>query len=101
MSSIFFIIFVSVIAIGTILGIAYILDKRGKQSKSANPALLKLGPIGIVLIWVARTSVVLMILSIIGAFVFRSLPLISFAGSCLGLYILDGIIYRVIRSTGK
>jgi len=101
MGNTFFIVLVLIVAIGTVVGVAYLLDKRGKQSRPANPSFPELGPIGKALMWVARILVVLMILSIIGAFAFRSLTLVSLTGGCLGLYLIDGLIYRAYRSNGK
>jgi hypothetical protein len=59
------------------------------------------GPIGNILLWIVRILVVLMVLSIIGAFVFRSLPLAWFTGACIGLYIVIGLIHRFVRLAGK
>ncbi len=101
MSDSLFIILILVIAIGGLVAAAYLLDKRGKKSKPIGPSLPKPGPVGKVFLWIARILVALMVLSIIGAFVFRSLPLTWFTGGCLALYILDGIIYRIVLLTGK
>jgi len=105
MSDVFFIILVSVVAIGVVFGIAYLLEKRIKQpNPSSTPLrpLPKLGPVGKVFLWIARVLIVLIPLPIIGAFVFRSMALVSLTGSLLGLYILNGIIYQiVIHSTNK
>ena len=101
MSDTLFIILVLFVAIGGLVGVAYFLDKRGKKSKPIRPPLPEPGPTGRVLLWIARILVVIMVLSIIGAFVFSSLLLAWLTASCLFLYIVDGIIYRVVRMTGK
>ena len=101
MSDIVFIILVLVVAIGGLVGVAYLLDKRRKKSNPIGSTLPDLGPIGRILLWIARIIVGFMVLSIIGAFVFRYLPLVWFTASCLALYILNGIIFRVVRLTGK
>ena len=101
MNDILFIILVLVVAIGGVVSVAYLLDKRRKKSNPIGPTLPKLGLIGRILLWIARILVGFMVFSIIGVFVFRSLPLVWFTAGFLALYILDGIIYRVVRLTGK
>ena len=101
MTDTLFIILVIISAVGTLLGVAYILDRRGKKSNPAANTLPHLGPVGQMLLWVARILIAVMIISIIGSFVFDSLALVWLSASCLALYILDGILYRIIRATGK
>ena len=101
MSGTLFIMLVLVIGLGGLVGVAYWLDERAKSSKPLGPVLPTPGPIGRILLWIARILVVFMVLSIIGAFVFRSLSLAWITGGCLTLYIIDGMIYRVVRGTGK
>jgi len=100
MSDLLLIIPVLVVAIGGLIGVAYVLDKRGQKNR-AGPALPEPGPSGRILLWLARILVVIMVLSIIGAIAFRSLPLVGLTISCLFFYILIGLIYRVVRLTGK
>ena len=95
------IITVPVVIVGGLVAVAYLLDKRGKAHRPSDPPLPELGPLGKILLWIARILVVLMVLSLIGAIVFRSLPLASLTGSGLLVYILDGVLYRVVRLTGK
>ena len=101
MSDTLLIIVVLAIAVGGLVAVAYLLDKRGKKSQPIGPTLPESGPIGKLLLWIARIMVALMMLSIIGAFVYRSLALASFTGCCLAIYIIDGIIYRIVRLSGK
>ncbi len=96
-----FIILVLVVSIGGLVGVAYFLDRRGKKSKSFRSPLPGPGPTGRILLWIARILVVIMVLSIIGAFVLSSLSLAWLTASCLFLYIVDGIVYRVVRTTGR
>ena len=101
MSDTLTLILVPVVLIGGLVAVAYLLDKRGKKSGPVGPTLPPPGAIGNILLWAARILVILMVLSIIGAFVFRSLPLAWLTGSFLLLYIVDGTIYRFVRLTGK
>jgi hypothetical protein len=101
MSDTLLFILVPVILIGGLVGVAYFLDQRGRKSRPAETVLPAPGPIGNILLWIVRILVVLMILSIIGAFVFRSMSLVRLTGSGIGLYILIGLIYRFVRLAGK
>lgn len=94
-------IFFVIALIGGLIGIAYYLDRRRKNAGPIGPALPEIGPVGRLLLWVGRILVVLMVLSIVGAFVFRSGMLFSITVGCLLLYIVVGVIYRVMRVTGK
>jgi hypothetical protein len=87
--------------VGGLVVVAYLLDKRGIAHRPIDPPLPELGPLGKILLWIARILVVLMVLSLIGAIAFKSLPLALLTGSSLWLYILSGILYRVVRLTGK
>jgi hypothetical protein len=101
MNDTLFIILVLFVAIGCLVGVAYFLDKRGKKSKPIRPSLPEPGPTARILLWIARILVVIIVLSIIGAFVFSSLSLAWVTAGCLFLYIVDGIIYRMVLMTGK
>jgi len=101
MSDTLFIILVLLVAAGGVLGVAYMMDKRDKKSKPVDHPLPELGPIGRMLLWGGRVFIVLAVLSVIGAFVFNSLPFVGLAASCIALYILSGIIYRIVRPTGR
>jgi hypothetical protein len=101
MSDTFILILVPVVLIAGLVGAAYFLDQRGRKSRSAEPVLPAPGPIGNIILWVVRLLVVLMVLSIIGAFVFRSMALVWFTGGCIGLYVVIGVIHRFVRLAGK
>ena len=101
MSNTILIILVLIGAIGSVVFIAYILDRRSKKVKSTGSPLRKPGPIGKIFLWIARILVAVMVLSIIGAFAFQSLALAWFTGACILLYIIDGMIYRVLLLTGR
>jgi hypothetical protein len=101
MSDTFVIILVLFVGIGGLVGGAYFLDNRGKKIKPIGPVMPNPGPFGRLLLWIARILVAIMVLSIIGAFVFKSLLLVWITGSCLTFYMVDGIIYRAVRLTGK
>ena len=93
------IIIVSAIALGIVFGAARLLDKRGKTSISEPQ--VPLGPAGRLLKWVANAFVALAILAIIGAFVFRDLIYTRIAWNSIILYILFGILFYILRRTGK
>ena len=95
------IILVVVIGIGGLIGGAYLLDRRAKKRDPIGTKLPGPGPLGRILLWIGRILVVLMVLSIIGAFVFKSLFLAWITVGCLTLYIIVGIIYRTILAVGK
>jgi len=101
MSDTLLIILVCVFAIGGLVSVACILDKRSKQSEPAGYSKPEPGSIAKILLWIARMLIALTILSIIGAFAYRSLFLAQLAGSLLFLNIIDGILYRVVLSVGK
>ncbi len=99
MDSIVYIVIILAIATGLIAPIVYVLRKRSKSIKPVDTPLTHLSEIGLfgkVLVWAARILIVLMVLSIIGAFAFRSMALVSLTATCLGLYIFSGIIYRIV-----
>jgi hypothetical protein len=100
MSNLFLIIFVLVIGLGGLFGVAWFLDRRGRKAREAQ-LLPKPGPIGRILLWIARILILLCILSVIGAFLFQSKELVWFAGDCLMLYIVDGILYRIFLASGR
>jgi hypothetical protein len=101
MSDTFILILVPVVLIAGLIGAAYFLDKRGRKSRPAEPVFPAPAPIGKTLLWIVRILVVLMVLSIMGAFVFRSMALVWFTGGCIGLYIVIGLIHRFVRLADK
>lgn len=92
---------VLVVTIGGLAGVAYLLDRRRKTSGAIGPKLPELGPTGRVLLWVIRVLVAIMVLSVIGIFVFGSPLLIWIAAGCLGLYLIVGRVFQVVRLAGK
>jgi hypothetical protein len=101
MSNVLLLIFVPMLALGGLASVAYLLDRRAKKSHLISLKLPEPGPLSRVLLWIARILVAFMILSIVGAFAFRLLALALIAAGCLALYIIDGLIYRSVRLTGK
>ena len=101
MNNTILVIGVLIVAIGGIGAVAYFLEKRGKKSKPVATDLPELGPKGKVLLWIARILVVLMVLSVIGFFVFRSRSFLWVTGISLGLFAIYGFIFRIIRLLGK
>lgn len=101
MSDTFILILVPVVLIGGLVGAAYFLDNRGRKSSPVETVFPPPGPIGKILLWMVRILVVLMVLSIIGAFVFQSMALVWFTGACIGLYVAIGVIHRFVRFAGK
>ncbi len=95
------IVLVAVVGIGGLVGVAWLLDRRRRVAGPAGPALPQPGPLGRLFLWIARGLVVAMVLSILGAFVFRSLTLAWVTATCLLLYIIDGLIYSAVRMTGR
>jgi hypothetical protein len=96
MNNIITIVIISLIGIGILISIAYWLDQRANQAP-----LPPHGPVGQLLLWIARILIALMIFSAIGAFIFQSLLLLLITIGSLGLYILTGITHQVVRRTGK
>jgi hypothetical protein len=98
MSNTILIALVLVVGLGGLFSAAYLLDKRGKAH---HPALPKAGPLGRIFKWVGGFLVVMAVALVIGALVFRSMVLVQLTGTSLVLYVLDGVIYRILLSTGK
>src|SRR5690349_20257123 len=100
MSSAFLIVLVLVVGLGGLFGLAWLLDRRGRKAREVQ-SLPKPGPIARTLLWVARILMLMTVLSIVGAFLLQSKELVWFAGDCLVLYIVDGILYRIMRASGR
>ena len=101
MSDSLFIILVVGLAIGAILGLTFALQTRVRHRGTLGNPLPPLDRTGRRLWWIARILVGLMALSILGAFAYRSLLLVGISAACLFLYILDGLIYRLIYQPRK
>ena len=100
MNDIALIVVVLAVAIGGLAGVAYLLERRRKVSGAIGPELPKLGPTGNVLLWVIRGLVVVMVLSIIGAFTY-DMSLAWVAVGSLVVYIIIGRVFQIIRLAGK
>jgi hypothetical protein len=100
MSDLLLIILVLAGGFGLIIGVAYLLNKRGRKSQG-DPAISKSGPVGKILLWITRALVILMVLSIIGAIVFVSIKWIWSTAVFLLLYIIVGILRRIVLLSGK
>jgi hypothetical protein len=101
MSDSLYIVVILVVAIGGLIGVAYLLDQRGKKRKPLGPTLPEPEPLSRIFLWIARILVGIMVLAVVAAIVYKSLPLIELAGGGLSLYILTGLIYRIVRINGK
>ena len=95
------IVTVLVIAIGGLVGVAYLLDLRRKASGVVGPQLPELGSIGRALLWVIRGLVVVMVLSIIGVVALGIVWLLWVAVGCLALYLVIARIFQIVRLSGK
>lgn len=96
-----FAILVFILGFGGIFGIAYSLDARRKRRGPIGPALPRCGHAGRCLWWAARILVALMVLAVIGAYIFRTPLWLWMTLGCLALFALDGLAYRVVRLRGK
>ena len=101
MEDIPFTVAVLLLAVGGILGVAYSLDARRKKHGPLGPALPRCGHLGRGLLWGTRILVVFMVLSTLGAYLFRSLTWLWITLGCLVLFVLDELALRVVRLTGK
>ncbi len=101
MSDSLFIIVVMVVAIGGLVGVAYLLERRSKKSRPIGPALPEPSRTGNILFWITRILVAGMVLSIIGFFIYKSQIFLWIAAGFIGLGLLNGLISRVVRLTGK
>jgi len=97
MSDNLFIILVLIIAFGVVFGVAAMLNKR---SKSLNKIDLEppSGLISKILLWISYGLLIIAVLFIIGAFVFSQEIYAGFAGSLVFLYIIVGVIYRIMKA---
>ncbi len=101
MDDVLFVGAVTVLAFGGILGIAYSLDTRRKRRGTFGPKLPPAGRVGRALWWAARALVVLMLVAVAGAHLFRVPELAWLAGGCPVLFFADHVAYRLVRLTGK
>lgn len=90
-----------VIAMGGLIAVATLLEKRSKKSGPNKLTLPEAGPTAKKYVWITRALVTLLVLSIVGVFVFRSIELAWFAGACMLIYFIAGTIARFTRLIGK
>jgi hypothetical protein len=95
------IVLVLVAGVGGLVAAAYALDRRRGRSGAIGPVPPPPGPIGRILLWIARILVGLMVASIIGAFAFRSMLLAWLTAVWLALYLVVGVAYRIARLDGR
>lgn len=100
MSDLLLVILVLAGAFGLIIGVAYALNKHSIKTQG-DSAIPKPGPVSKVLLWITRALVIFMVLSIIGAIVFVSITWIWFTAVLLLLYIIVGILRRILLVSGK
>ncbi|KAA3665449.1 MAG: hypothetical protein DWQ04_00555 [Chloroflexi bacterium] len=89
------------IPIGGLIAIIALLARRRKSTGKGIAELPELGPKGRGLLWIIRVLVVLMVLSLIGLYVFSSLFYLYAAAGCLVIYFVIGRIYQIARLAGK
>jgi hypothetical protein len=93
-----FIFLVLAVLLSIVFGIAYTLDKRGKNLVKSPET--PVGPISRIVRWSLYGIMGMTILFIIGAFALREMFFVKLAGNFIFLYIFIGIIYRIVRSKG-
>ncbi len=89
-----------VIGMAAILGIAYLLDRR-RVAQTIGRLPHPLGPAGRILLWTSRLLVAVMLLSMVGAWFLRSLPLAWLAGISTLLGLINGFIPEAVREVGQ
>ena len=101
MSDIALIVIVLVIAIGGLVGVAFLLDRRRKRSGAIGPELPERGPAGRVFVWILRLIVAAMLLSVIAGVILRDALWIWIALGLLFLYSVARLLLGIIRVAGK
>jgi len=86
-------------ALFLILGPAYLLDRRRKSTQKTQ-AQVSPGPVSRIVLWISYGILAITILLIVGAFALRVMLFANLAWSFLSLYIIAGIIYRIVRPRG-
>jgi hypothetical protein len=95
------IIVVLAVAIGGLVGVAYLLQRRSRASGAVGPELPRLGPLGKTLLWIIRGLVAIMVLAIVGVFVLQSIYPVWVAGGALLGYLVVRAVFPVVRAAGK
>jgi hypothetical protein len=101
MSDIALIVIVLVIAIGGLVGVASLLDRRRKGSGAIGPELPEPGPAGRALVWILRLIVAAMLLSVSAGVILRDALWIWIALGLVLLYSLARLLLGIIRLAGK
>lgn len=86
-------------ALFLILGPAYLLDRRRKSTRKTESQVAP-GPASRIVLWISYGILAITILLIVGAFALRVMLFANLAWSFLLLYIIAGIIYRIVRPRG-
>jgi predicted membrane-bound spermidine synthase len=95
------ILVVLAIAIGGLVGVASLLQRRQIRSKDTRSELPMPGPVAQTLLWAIRLLIVGMVLSVIGFFVFKTLSAVWIALGLLIGYMVIGRLYQIARIAGK
>jgi len=96
-----FTIAVVALAVGGLLGVAYSLDVRRERHGPIGPELPPPGAVGHGLWWAGRILLAMMLVSVAAAYFLRLPDLAWLAVGCAALFLLDHLIFQVIRLTGK
>ena len=89
------------LGIGGVLGVAYSLDVRRKRHGPIGPNLHRPGRWGRALWWGARLVTALMLLSVIGAYLWQAPALAWVAAGSFILFVADHTAYCIARLIGK
>jgi hypothetical protein len=100
-SDIALIVIVLVIAIGGLVGVAFLLDRRRKRSGAIGAELPEPGPAGRAFVWILRLIVAAMLLSVIAGVILRDALWIWIALGILLLYSVARLLLGIIRVAGK
>ena len=92
--------FVTILAIAAILvfGIAYLMDKRRRETTSKMQP--PLGKISKILLWASRGIFVITILALVGSFILNEIVYARLAWSLLIAYIISGFAFQITRRKG-
>ncbi len=92
-------IVVITVALVLILGAAYAMDRRHK-STTKEKTQVPPGPVSRVVLWISYVILAVAFLCVVGAFVFQEMLFINLTSGFMAVYIIDGIIYRIVRPRG-
>lgn len=86
-------------ALVLILGTAYAMDRRRKATMQPGPKAPP-GPFSRIILWISYGVLLMTILFIIGAFTLNEIIFANLAWNFIFLYIIVGLIYRIVRPRG-